>query len=117
MNWQSKSDLDTVHHIAIEVDDIMASLDWYSEKFNCRIEYQDETWALLEFGNMSLALVTKGQHPRHIGFVTNEALNHGELKTHRDETRSIYVSDPSGNAVELLDPDSVTVVHSLAKTR
>ncbi len=109
MNLPHNSELDTVHHVAIEVDDVKAALDWYSRKFNCRIAYQDDTWALIEFGNMSLALVSQGQHPPHIGFVTDAALNHGELVVHRDGTRSLYVSDPAGNAVELLDPTSVSV--------
>ncbi len=108
MNWQPKCELDAIHHIAIHVDDIAAALDWYVTKFKCRVEYQDESWAMLEFGNMSLALVTRGQHPPHIAFVTNEALKHQELKAHRDGTRSTYISDPTGNSVELLDPASVS---------
>ncbi len=101
------TELDSIHHIAIEVQDLSTSLSWYIEKFKCRVQYSDATWALLEFGNLSLALVTPGQHPPHIGFVSDEALQHGELKTHRDGTRSTYISDPAGNAVELLDPASV----------
>ena len=100
-------ELDTVHHVAIEVADVAESLRWYRERFSCEIEYKDDTWALLKFGNMSLALVTTGQHPPHIAFVTERAGEHGELKTHRDGTRSVYIDDPAGNAVELLDPESV----------
>ena len=107
MSWQHPSELDTIHHLALEVDDVASALRWYTEKFRCRVEYHDDTWALLQFGNLGLALVTKGQHPSHLGLVTNEALSHGELKTHRDGTRSVYIADPSGNAVELLDPASV----------
>ena len=107
MTPSTKAGLDTIHHVAIEVDDVSTSLQWYRSKFKCTVSYEDSTWALLDFGNMSLALVTRGQHPPHIGFVSAEALNHGELKTHRDGTRSIYISDPTGNAVELLDPASV----------
>ena len=99
--------LDSIHHIAISVDDIAAAVDWYRGTFTCEIEYQDETWALLKFANASLALVLPNQHPPHIGFVTPKAEEYGELKTHRDGTRSIYIADSSKNAVELLDPDSV----------
>jgi hypothetical protein len=53
-----------------------------------------------------MALVTKGQHLPHIGFVTDRAKSYGKLKTHRDGTWSIYINDPAGNAVELLDPSS-----------
>lgn len=99
--------LDSIHHIAISVEDIAAAVSWYQETFSCEIEYQDETWALLKFANASLALVLPNQHPPHIGFVSPKAESYGELKTHRDGTRSIYISDSSGNAVELLDPESV----------
>lgn len=99
--------LDSIHHIAISVEDIAKAVSWYQKTFSCEIEYQDETWALLKFANASLALVLPNQHPPHIGFVSPKAESYGELKTHRDGTRSIYISDSSGNAVELLDPESV----------
>lgn len=101
------SRLDRIHHVAIVVDDVGANVRWYSDTFRCRVSYQDDTWALLEFENMSLALVTNGQHPPHLGLVSDRAQSFGELKSHRDGTRSLYVADPAGNAVELLDPDYV----------
>ncbi|MFY9255832.1 MAG: VOC family protein [Fuerstiella sp.] len=101
------TDLDSIHHVAISVDNIATAVDWYRTTFRCEIEYQDETWALLKFANASLALVIAEQHPPHLGFVTPKAESYGELKLHRDGTRSIYISDPTGNAVELMDPNSV----------
>ena len=106
MSYPPNPQLDSIHHVAIEVDDIASALAWYRSNLNCKTSYEDSTWAMLDFGNMSLALVTRGQHPPHIGIVAESATSHGELKTHRDGTRSIYLSDPAGNAVELLDPDS-----------
>ena len=99
--------LDRLHHIAIEAQEIDTAVDWYREHFSCDVSYQDETWALLKFGNVSLALVTPGQHPPHVGFVHPEAESFGELKPHRDGTKSLYLSDPSGNAVELLSPEGI----------
>lgn len=96
--------LDTIHHVAIAVKDVGESVDWYRRHFRCEISYQDETWALLEFGNTRLALVIPGQHPPHIGFIHPQAEAFGPLKPHRDGTRSCYVPDPSGNAVEVLAP-------------
>ena len=101
------TDLDSIHHVAISVDNIATAVDWYRTTFRCEIEYQDETWALLKFANASLARVIAEQHPPHLGFVTPKAESYGELKLHRDGTRSIYISDPTGNAVELMDPNSV----------
>jgi catechol 2,3-dioxygenase-like lactoylglutathione lyase family enzyme len=99
--------LDSIHHVAISVDNVATAVDWYQKTLRCKVEYQDETWAMLRFANASLALVIPGQHPPHIGFATPTAASHGELRTHRDGTRSIYISDSSANAVELLDPESL----------
>ena len=108
MNKQTKhSELDAIHHVAVEVDNVAESVRWYKHTFKSCVSYQDDTWALLKFANMSLALVTRGQHPPHIGFVTDAAHSHGDLTPHRDGTRSVYIADPTGNAVELLDPSSV----------
>lgn len=108
--------LDSVHHVAIVVQDIAQAVDWYRNTFRCEIAYQDETWALLRFANLGLALVVPHQHPGHLGFVTPRAAEFGTLKRHRDGTESIYISDPSGNAVELLSPESVAASEA-AQTR
>jgi YD repeat-containing protein len=99
--------LDKIHHVAIQVDNVGRALEWYQHMFQCCVTYQDETWALLEFANVQLALVSHDEHPCHVGFVSDQAGARGKLTTHRDGTKSQYVCDPSGNAVELLDPDSV----------
>lgn len=101
------SALDAMHHVAVAVDDIAKAVDWYTKTFRCRVSYQDGTWAMLDFANIHLALVTPGQHPPHIGFTHAQAERFGPLKTHRDGTRSTYVPDSSGNAVEILDASSV----------
>lgn len=101
----SNTPLDELHHVAISVDDVPRAVDWYTKTFRCQVAYQDPTWALLKFGNVSVALVIPSQHPPHIGFMTPRAAEFGPLKTHRDGTRSVYVNDPAGNAVELLAAD------------
>lgn len=93
-----------IHHVAIPVDDVAAAASWYCREFDCRIAYQDRTWAMLEFDNLSLALVTRGEHPPHIALTHPRADRFGALVTHCDGTRSVYIRDVSGNAVELLDP-------------
>ena len=98
-------ELDRIDDIAIPVDDVAAAVEWYKERFRCEIGYQDETWALLNFANARLAFVIAEQHPPHLGFTHPNAESFGPLKSHRDGTRSTYISDPSGNAVELLAED------------
>lgn len=102
----NNTELDHLHHLAISVRDVAESVDWYRQNFRCEVSYQDATWALLKFANTSLALVIPEQHPPHIGFATPTAHQYAPLKRHRDGTESVYISDPSGNAVELLSPES-----------
>jgi len=97
--------LDTVDHVAISVTDIRKALDWYGGHFQCEVLYHDDTWALVQFSNIKLALVIPSQHPPHLGFVTSKAADFGSLKPHRDGTRSVYVTDPAGNSLELLAAD------------
>ena len=99
--------LDSIDHVAIPVKDIASAVDWYLATFQCDVKYRDDTWALLRFNNISLALVIPEQHPAHIGFVSPEAEKFGALKTHRDGTRSCYVTDPAGNSIEILAADSM----------
>ncbi|ARU31211.1 glyoxalase [Sulfuriferula sp. AH1] len=99
--------LDQIHHVAIPVSDIAASVAWYREQFHCDVAYQDATWALLKFANISLALVTSSQHPPHIALIHPDAAQFGPLTTHRDATRSIYIPDPDSNQVEVMDAASV----------
>ena len=97
------SHLDTLHHAAIVVQDVGAAVKWYRDRFRCEIAYEDATWAMLRFDNANLALVTEGDHPPHCGFIVDDAARHGELKEHRDGTKSIYIPGPDGNVVELFE--------------
>lgn len=102
-----QQELDIVHHLAVSVTDISASVTWYRQQFHCEVAYQDDTWALLKFANLSLALVLPVQHPAHLGITRGDAARWGELTTHRDGTRSVYVLDPDGNQVEIMDAASL----------
>ena len=95
-------ELDVVDHVALSVTDIREALDWYRRHFQCEVVYQDDTWAMVQFSNIKLALVIPSQHPPHLGFVTPKAADFGALKPHRDGTRSVYITDPAGNSLELL---------------
>ena len=110
----SNGALNEIHHVVIAVGNVSKAVEWYTKHFHCDhfrcdhfrcdIEYHDETRALFVFGNTRLALVPPKQHPPHIGFIHPQAESFGELKLHRDGTRSCYVADPAGNAVEVLAP-------------
>jgi catechol 2,3-dioxygenase-like lactoylglutathione lyase family enzyme len=96
-------------HVAIQTDNIAASATYYVENFGAQVLYQDATWAFLRLGQGKLALVTPSQHPPHVALRVSEAtLEQAAAKAgkpidkHRDGTQGIYVTDPSGNAVELI---------------
>ena len=94
--------LDAMDHVAIAVQKIQPVVDWYRDNFRCEVLHQDDTWAMLQFANIKLALVIPAQHPTHLGFFRPDAGDFGVLKPHRDGTMSVYLSDPAGNAVEFL---------------
>ena len=96
--------LDSIDHIAIPVSELDKTVEFYLKTFNCEVIYRDDTWAFLRFGNIKLAFVIPSQHPPHLAFVSEQAESFGTLKTHRDGTRSIYISDPSDNTIEIMAP-------------
>lgn len=94
--------MDKIHHVAIQVKNISVAVDWYQEQFDTKILYQDETWALIKFENLSLALVLPNQHPPHFAIENKHAEKYGELTMHRDGTASVYINDPDGNSIEII---------------
>jgi catechol 2,3-dioxygenase-like lactoylglutathione lyase family enzyme len=93
--------LDTLHHAALRVKNVKETVEWYTQRFKCNVEYQDETWAMLAFENVRLAFVLAEQHPPHVAILGDPAA-FGEPKVHRDGTSSVYVKDPNNNNVEVL---------------
>ena len=92
-----------VDHIAVESKNITNSVNWYIENFNCDVKHQDETWALLKFENIQIALVTPGQHPPHFAVIDEDVANLSNKKTHRDGIHFIYSKDPDANVIEKID--------------
>ena len=102
---RQRTGFDPVDHVALSARDIAESVAWYTRTFRCRVAYQDATWALLDFGNLKIALVVEAEHPPHVALNRADAGSFGTLTTHRDGTRSTYVKDPSGNAIEIMAVD------------
>lgn len=100
------NNLQSLHHVAISVSNIERAISWYTSHFECQLKYQDETWALLRFANIHLALVMPEQHPPHIALTDPQAADYGPLTLHRDGTKSIYIQDSEGNHVEIMQLQS-----------
>ena len=94
--------LDTIHHTAIQVKNIAHAVTWYKDSYKCEIEYQDDSWAMLRFSNISLALVLPDQHPYHFAITQDDLSAFGSALQHRDGTSSVYIKDADGNNVEML---------------
>lgn len=94
-----------IDHIAIQVESIEESISWYTSRFGCTVLYSDDTWAMLDMGNVKLALTIPSQHPPHIA-ITVESINDfpdgKKIKKHRDGSMFVYQPDASGNMVEYI---------------
>ncbi|HNP60083.1 MAG TPA: VOC family protein [Nitrospirales bacterium] len=95
--------LDTIHHVAIPVPNVAKAVEWYTSRFNCCVDYIDESWALLAFANTKLALVLPRYHPSHFALSRPDANKFGDLITHRDGLNSVYITDPFGNSIEVME--------------
>ncbi len=95
--------LDTIHHVAIPVPNVAQAVEWYTSRFNCCVDYLDDTWALLAFANTKLALVLPHEHPSHFALTRPDANKFGDLVTHRDGLHSVYITDAFGNSIEVLE--------------
>ena len=94
-----------IDHIALQVNDIKESVEWYVKKFKCKILYEDDTWAFLQYKNIKMALVVEDEHPYHIAFEVDKMDDDWPMKgkLHRDGSISKYIDDPSGNKIELIE--------------
>ena len=89
--------MEKIDHVAIVVTNIKHAVKWYTENRKCKVNYQDNSWAELQFSNIKLALVLPHEHPAHIAFVDNTIKNGTK---HRDGSESIYDHDTFGNIIE-----------------
>ena len=78
--------LSKIDHLAIIVNDIASSVEFYTENYNCSVKHQDETWAMLQFSNINLALVLEDEHPNHFALVDRSLPEKypDKIKYHRD---------------------------------
>ena len=89
--------MEKIDHVAIVVPHIKKAVEWYSKNTDCKVNYQDDTWAEIQYENVKLALVVPAEHPPHIAFIDENVKNGTK---HRDGSESIYEHDFSGNIIE-----------------
>lgn len=114
-----------LRHVALNVADVSASVEFYSSLFGMQVVWQpDPDNAYLSSGCDNLALhqaqretPQEGQHLDHLGFIVEspadvdraaEVLAARSIvllkppRTHRDGSRSLYFADPDGNIIQIL---------------
>ncbi len=100
-----------VNHVAFEVDDLDAALQWYQRFFDFELRGRRGSMAWIDLGDQFLAL-SEGQvqgpdRARHVGLVVadKEALRAELREAGEDVARSggLRVRDPSGNQLEIVD--------------
>ena len=91
-------------HVALQVKDLNRAVKWYTCNLDAKIEYMDETWALIEIGTTSLALTLASQHPPHVAFQVKSIgdIPCSEIKEHRDGSKYAYVRDSEDNTIEFI---------------
>jgi catechol 2,3-dioxygenase-like lactoylglutathione lyase family enzyme len=94
--------LDEIHHLAINVVDLEQAVKWYTSSFSCVLESSEESFAVLRFANLRLVLVLPSQQQPHLGFEREDAQAFGELRFRLDGMLSSFLSDPSGNPIEII---------------
>ena len=103
---KGKNTLSLIDHLAIVVKDVPKSVEYYSKKFVCNIKFKDDTWSLLEFQNINLALVTQEEHPDHFAVVDERLSKNKKMKYHRDGIGYIYSQDIDNNFIEIINRKS-----------
>lgn len=98
------SELDAIHHLAINVADLDKATRWYQTSFRCALVRREKTVAVLQFENLCLTLVLPNTQPPHLAFMREDADALGELRLQPDGVRSCFVSDPTGNLIEVIKP-------------
>ena len=103
---KKKNTLSLIDHLAIVVNDVSKSVEYYSKNYVCNVKFKDDTWSLLEFQNINLALVTQEEHPNHFAIVDENLSKNSNMKYHRDGIGYIYSQDLDNNFIEIIDRPS-----------
>ena len=96
-----------IDHIALQVNNINESVNYYKE-YGASVIHQDDTWAFLQFDNIIVALVIEDEHPYHIAFEVDMLPHTENVKKHRDGSISYYIKDPSDNTIEIIQYPNTT---------
>lgn len=94
--------LDEIDHVAVVVADLKQASHWYQTSFACELISEGKTETVLRFRNLKISLVLPSQQKAHVAYLRSDAATFGELRPKSDGSLSTFVSDPTGNIVEIV---------------
>ena len=117
MDDSAKPKLVGINHVAIEVGDIDAALEWYGRIFDFSLRGKGERNAFIDMGdqfvNMTLVkdFAVPGEEKRHIGFVVDDRSPIIELAKAAGaefvEGPFLDFLDPWGNRLEIIEYSNI----------
>jgi catechol 2,3-dioxygenase-like lactoylglutathione lyase family enzyme len=117
MNENTKPKLVGINHVAIEVGDIDAALEWYGRLFTFTLRGKGERNAFIDMGdqfiNLTLVPDAAGQHVerRHIGLVVDDRSRIVDLAkaagARMVEGPFLDFLDPWGNRLEIIEYSNI----------
>jgi catechol-2,3-dioxygenase len=92
-----------VHAVSVRVGDLDRAVAWYREHFRCEVVQVDERRALLAFGQTHLQLCRWDDAEPPLTIVSPDVAELGPSSRRADGVRSLQLTDPWGNAIEVVD--------------
>ena len=105
-----------VDHIAVLVDDLEVSQQWYEKYCNADLVFEDPKYKRMKVDNTYIALISKKHYQHaHLGILVDSVdsfPDNGKIVHHRDGTIGCYLQDPDGNIVEYIyySPESKKIL-------
>lgn len=96
-----------VDHIAILVEDLNSSVEWYLKTLGGTVTHKQENYVRIKAQNTNIALLDKNfsSSKPHIAILCDKITDLpilGSKVSHRDGTTGVYLSDPDGNMIEFI---------------
>lgn len=88
--------------VTLPVADVARAVAWYADVFGCRVVRQDALRAVVAFANLELHLVVPSLSPPALTVFARHFAGNGTPVRNVDGGRGLRVTDPWGNALEVL---------------
>lgn len=88
--------------VTLPVADVARAVAWYADVFGCRVVRQDALRAVVAFANLELHLVVPSLSPPALTVFARHFAGNGNAERNVDGGRGLRVTDPWGNALEVL---------------